>query len=480
MSEHERRPDFETRQIHAGSAVDSDVHARITPIYQTAGYLFESFDDGEDLFAGRSTRRAYSRNDNPTNAIAGRRIADLEGGVDGVVVASGQAAIAVAISALAGVGDHVLVTRSLYEGTNEMFRGILKRQGIEAEYVADDATDEEWAASIRPNTKALYTESLPNPLGQIVDIERLATIAHAHGLPVLVDNTVPTPYLERPIEHGADIVIHSTSKWLAGHGAVIGGAVVDGGRFDWAASGRFPQLTEPPRDGASSFVERFGDAAFGAYLRGVVVLEYGPTVPPTSTFLLLAGIETLSLRMERHVANAQQVAQWLEGRAEVTRVLYPGLASSPYHELAAKYLPLGPGSIVTIDLDRGGLALTDAFGLVADGSTVYAGEDSLYVASPRWIDWARATEVEAGQMTTQIHRFDLTREDRVEFVTDRAGHDRRYAIESGKLRSQLGWSPRFEDFESGLLDTVAWYRDHEAWWRPHKQATEAFYASKGQ
>ncbi|MHA7985048.1 O-acetylhomoserine aminocarboxypropyltransferase/cysteine synthase family protein [Rathayibacter sp. CAU 1779] len=347
-----RRPDFETRQIHAGSVIDAQTNARVTPIYQTAGYVFDSFDDGEDRFAGRGGR-AYSRNENPTNHVAGQRIADLEGGVDGIVVASGQAAIAVAISALAGVGDHVLVTRSLYEGTNEMFRGILKRQGIEAEYVPDEASDEEWAARIRPTTKALYTESLPNPLGQVVDIERLARVAHAHGVPVLVDNTVPTPFLERPIEHGADVVIHSTSKWLAGHGAVIGGAVVDGGRFDWAASGRFPQLAEAPREGIRSFVDRFGDAAFGAYLRTVVVLEYGPTVPPTSTFLLLAGIETLSLRMERHVANAQRVAEWLEGRPEVTTVFYPGLASSPYRELADRYLPLGAGSIVSIDLKGG-------------------------------------------------------------------------------------------------------------------------------
>ncbi|HWD62731.1 MAG TPA: PLP-dependent transferase, partial [Humibacter sp.] len=308
MSEHERRPDFETRQIHAGSIVDSDVHARITPIYQTAGYLFESFDDGEDLFAGRGTRRAYSRNDNPTNAIAAKRLADLEGGVDGVVVASGQAAIAAALFGLAQAGDHILVTQSLYEGTREMFRGSLKRQGLDVEYVADAATDEEWASRFRPTTRAVYTETLPNPLNQVSDIERLARLAHDGGVPLVVDNTVPTPYLERPIEHGADIVIHSTSKWLAGHGAVIGGAIVDGGTFDWAAHAeRFPQLTGSSREGVPSYVERFGNAAYGAYLRAVILLEYGPTVPPTSTFLLLAGIETLSLRMERHVANAQHV-----------------------------------------------------------------------------------------------------------------------------------------------------------------------------
>ncbi|GAA4188640.1 bifunctional o-acetylhomoserine/o-acetylserine sulfhydrylase [Gryllotalpicola kribbensis] len=341
--------DFETRQIHAGAVIDAHAQARVTPIYQTAGYVFDDFDDGEARFAGRGGR-AYSRNENPTNFVAGQRIADLEGGVDGIVVASGQAAILVAVAALAGAGDHVLITRSLYEGTNEMFRGVLARQGIDAEYVPDDASDEEWAARFRPTTKALYTESLTNPLGQVTDLARLAAIAHAHGVPLVVDNTVPTPYLERPIEFGADVVIHSTSKWLSGHGSVIGGAVVDGGRFDWAASGRFPQLTEAPRPGVGSFVERFGAGALGAYLRTVIVLEYGPTVPPTSTFLLLHGIETLSLRMERHVANAQAVAEFLEGRPEVASVLYPGLASSPYRALAERYLPLGAGSVVSVDL----------------------------------------------------------------------------------------------------------------------------------
>jgi O-acetylhomoserine (thiol)-lyase len=346
--------DFETRQIHAGSVVDAEARARVTPIYQTAGYVFDDFDDGEDRFAGRSRYRAYSRNDNPTNAVAGRRIADLEGGVDGIVVSSGQAAIAAAINALAESGDHVLATRSLYEGTREMFRGILRRQGIAIEYVDDDATDQEWAARFRPNTKAVYTETLPNPLNQVVDIARLAAIAHTAGVPLVVDNTVPTPYLWRPIDDGADVVVHSTSKWLSGHGSVIGGAVIDAGRFDWAAQPeRFPQLTEPPRPGVASFVERFGAGALLAYLRAVIVLEYGPTVPPLSTFLLLHGIETLSVRMDRHVHNAQVVAEWLQERPEVARVHYPGLEADPYYDLARRYLPRGAGSIVSIDLAGG-------------------------------------------------------------------------------------------------------------------------------
>ncbi|WP_085371087.1 O-acetylhomoserine aminocarboxypropyltransferase/cysteine synthase family protein [Leifsonia sp. NCR5] len=346
--------DFETRQIHAGAVVDAQTSARVTPIYQTAGYVFSDFDDGEERFAGRSTMRAYSRNENPTNQVAGRRLADLEGGVDGIVVASGQAAIAAALFSLARAGDHILATSSLYEGTREMFRGALQRQGLDVEYVADDADEAEWASRITDRTKAVYTETIPNPLNQVVDLERLAGIAHRAGVPLVVDSTVATPYLCRPIEWGADIVIHSTSKWLAGHGAVIGGAVIDGGTFDWAANAdRFPHLADAPRPGVPSYVERFGAGAYLGYLRTVTVLEYGPTVPPTSTFLLLHGIETLSLRMDKHIRNAQEIAEWLAGRPELAAVHYPGLPGDPFHERAQKYLPLGPGSIVSIDLAGG-------------------------------------------------------------------------------------------------------------------------------
>ncbi|MCS5723628.1 aminotransferase class I/II-fold pyridoxal phosphate-dependent enzyme [Herbiconiux sp. CPCC 203407] len=344
---------FETRQIHAGAIIDAEANARITPIYQSAGYVFDSFDDGEARFAGRGGR-AYSRNDNPTNAVATRRLANLEGGVDAVLVASGQAAIAAALFALASAGDHILTTDSLYEGTREMFRGALKRQGLEFTALPADAPEEEWLAAVTSRTKAIYTETIPNPLGDVVDLERLGRVAERAGVPLVVDNTVATPYLNRPFEWGAHIVIHSTSKWLAGHGAVIGGAVIDSGRFDWSAQAeRFPQLTTPPRPGVGSFVERFGDSAYLAYLRSVVVLEYGPTVPPTSTFLLLHGLETLSLRMERHVENAQAVAEALEGHPALSRVLYPGLPSDPHHALAQKYLPRGAGSVLAIELAGG-------------------------------------------------------------------------------------------------------------------------------
>jgi O-acetylhomoserine (thiol)-lyase len=344
---------FETRQIHAGELIDAEAQARVTPIYQTAGYVFDSFDDGEARFAGRGGR-AYSRNDNPTNAVGARRLADLEGGVDAVLVSSGQAAIAATLFGLASAGDRILTTTSLYEGTREMFRGALQRQGLSFDAVSADASDEEWLSRVTPETKALYTETIPNPLNDVVDIERLASIAHRAGLPLVVDNTVATPYLCRPIEWGADVVIHSTSKWLAGHGSVIGGAIVDAGRFDWAAhADRFPQLTGPTPARPVPFVERFGAAAFANWVRSVIVLEYGPTVPPSSTFLLLHGIETLSLRMERHVANAARVASALHGHPALTRVLYAGLPDDPGHELAQKYLPAGAGSVVSIELEGG-------------------------------------------------------------------------------------------------------------------------------
>ncbi|GAA4678187.1 O-acetylhomoserine aminocarboxypropyltransferase/cysteine synthase family protein [Frondihabitans cladoniiphilus] len=346
--------DFETRQIHAGATLDADHGARLTPLYQTAGFVFDSFDDGQGRFNGTIPEPAYSRTDNPTNAAVARRLADLEGGVGGLLTASGTAAIALTLNALAASGDHVLATDSLYEGSRTLFARSFGRQGVEIELIPADAPDEVWAAAIRPNTKALFTETIPNPKNDVVDLERLAGIAHRGGFPLVVDNTVATPFLNRPIEHGADIVIHSTSKWLSGHGAVIGGVVIDSGTFDWAGNAdRFPEIALPSRTGVASFVERFGRLAFLTYLRSVTALDYGPTLPPTSAFLLLQGIETLSLRMERHVSNSLEIAQWLEHQDEVANVDYPGLVSNPYYARAQKYLPQGAGAVVTFDLAGG-------------------------------------------------------------------------------------------------------------------------------
>lgn len=346
--------DFDTRQIHAGTRIDSDYGARFTPIYQTAGFVFDSFDDGEGRFDGTVEGQAYARTDNPTNAAVARRLADLEGGIGGLLTSSGTAAIALTLNSLVSAGDHVLATDSLYEGTRTLFSNSFARQGVEVELIAADAPDEVWQRAIRPTTKALFTETIPNPKNDVVDLERLAGIAHAGGFPLVVDNTVATPYLNRPIEHGADLVIHSTSKWLSGHGAVIGGVVVDAGTFDWSSqAARFANIASPSARGVASFVERFGRFAFLSYLRSVTALDYGPTLPAQSAFLLLQGVETLSLRMDRHVSNSLALAQWLEHHDEVASISYPGLVTDEYYARAQKYLPQGSGAVVTFELAGG-------------------------------------------------------------------------------------------------------------------------------
>lgn len=362
-----RHQGFTTRQIHAAAIVDAESRARVTPIYQTSGYVFDSFDDGEARFAGTSPLRAYSRTDNPTNVVAARRIADLEGGVDGVLVASGQAAIAMVVFSLANAGDHILTTKLLYEGTREMLRGSLLRQGITSTALDERATEADWLAAVQPNTKAIYTESIPNPVGGVTDLDLLGRVAEAAGIPLVVDNTVATPYLCRPFEFGAHIVIHSTSKWLAGHGSVIGGAIIDSGTFDWAAHAeRFPQYSAPGPHERPSAVEKFGAAAYAGHLRGSTIIEYGPTMPPTSSFLLLHGIETLSLRMERHVENAHAVADALNRHPAVHRVHHADLPDSPYRALAERITPGGAGSVVSIELQDRAAARTflDALELV--------------------------------------------------------------------------------------------------------------------
>ncbi len=356
-------PGFETRQIHAGEVVDAQAGARITPVYQTAGYVFDDFDDAVSRFAAKGERLVYSRHDNPTNVVAARRIADLEGGVGALLTGSGQAAIFTTIFSLASAGDEILATSSLYEGTKQLFRTNLQRQGIRFTFLDAEATDAEWLAHASPRVKAVYTESIPNPKNDLPDVERLAGLAHRIGVPLVVDNTVATPYLFRPIEWGADIVVHSTSKWLGGHGAVIGGVIVDAGRAWWAAdAARYPHLHVPPREGAPSSFELNGEAVFLPFAVAVAN-DYGPTFAAHSAFLLLLGIDTLSLRMERHVDNALRVARWLEGHPAVRAVDYAGLASSPYHERARRLFPRGAGSVVAFEVDGG----EDAARTVIDG-----------------------------------------------------------------------------------------------------------------
>jgi len=324
----------------------------------TAGFVLDDFDQATELFS-TGDGYSYTRVGNPTTEALERRLADLEGGTEALLVGSGQAALAVTVLGLLQAGDHLVSASSLYEGTRGFFLDNLPRSGIETTFV-DDANDPEaWERAIRPTTRALFAESIPNPKNDLLDIAAVAAVARAHGIPLIIDNTLATPYLLRPLEHGADIVIHSASKFLAGHGAALGGVIVDNGAFD-PSSTLFPHLTAPTRLGGPSFAERTGGNARIAYLREVMALRFGPTPSPINAFLIAQGIETLSLRVERHSANALGVARWLEKQPEVHSVDYPGLESNPFHALAQQYLPDGQGSVFSFTL-RGGLPAARAF-----------------------------------------------------------------------------------------------------------------------
>ncbi len=374
---------FETRQIHAGSAPDTATGARATPIYQTTSYVFRDTAHAAALFGLSELGNIYTRIMNPTQNAFEERIASLEGGVAALAVASGSAAETYAILNLAENGGHVVSSASLYGGTYNLFHYTLPKLGITTTFVDDSDDPNEWAAAIRPNTKAFYAETLGNPKGDVLNFEVVAKIAHDHKIPLVVDNTLATPYLTRPLEHGADIVVHSATKFIGGHGTSIGGVIVDGGTFDYEGSGRFPGFTEPDPSyhglifgqlPESLFPARFVLKARLQYLRDV-----GAAIAPLNSFLFLQGLETLSLRMERHVANATAVAQWLEARADVEWVAYPGLASSPWHSLQQKYLPKGGGSIIAFGIKGGadagrrfieGLALFSHLANVGDAKSL--------------------------------------------------------------------------------------------------------------
>ncbi len=361
--------DFDTRQVHAGERPDLNAGLRVPPIALSAGYVFSDFEDGVDRFSGRSSDPIYSRQGNPTNWVAEERLASLEGGTAAVAVSSGQAAISAAIFALAGAGDHFVSTASIYGGTRILFGRSVKRFGIDVDYVWDINDDAEWERVITPRTKAIFTESIPNPCNDVVDLRRIAAVAARFGLPVIVDNTVATPALMRPFEHGAHIVVHSTTKFLTGHGAAIGGAVVDGGTFDWAASPReFPLVTASPRPGVASMLERFGTAAYARAVRESVVNDIGPSLSPFNGFLLLQGMETLSLRMERHVDSSVEIARWLETQPEVVSVDYAGLPSNPHYAIAQRDYGGRTGSVFGLTV-RGGREGARAF---IDGLRVFS------------------------------------------------------------------------------------------------------------
>ncbi|KAM9864654.1 O-acetyl-L-homoserine sulfhydrylase [Leucobacter aridicollis] len=331
--------DFETRQVHAGEYPDLNNGLRIPPIALSAGYVFGDFDDQVDRFAGRSIDPIYSRQGNPTNGVAEERLASLEGGAAAVAVSSGQAAISAALFTLAGGGDHIVSTASIYGGTRILFGRSFQRFGIDVSYVWDSEDDAEWERAIRPNTKAIYTETIPNPRNDVTDLARIAAVARRFNLPLVVDNTIGTPALVRPFEHGANIVVHSTTKFLTGNGAAVGGAIVDGGNFDWGAAeaaGRSYPLITTAKPGLGSMVDRFGSGAYARAAREAVVNDIGPSLSPFNGFLLHQGMETLSLRMERHVTSSLAIASWLEQQPEVETVDYAGLPSSPLYELAAR------------------------------------------------------------------------------------------------------------------------------------------------
>jgi O-acetylhomoserine (thiol)-lyase len=344
---------FDTLAIHGGQKPDPTTNARAVPIYQTTSYTFDDAGHAARLFALEEFGNIYTRIMNPTTDVFEQRIAALEGGAAALALASGQAAETLTILTLAKAGDEIISTTSLYGGTYNLFHYTLPKLGIKVRFV--DAEDYAGLKrSINEDTKAIYTETIGNPKLDIVDIEELAEIAHEHGLPLIVDNTTPSPALCRPIEWGADIVINSATKFIGGHGTSIGGVIVDAGKFDWKASGRFPEFTEPdPSYHGVSYTEAFGPLAFILKARVQGLRDTGACLSPFNSFLLLQGAETLHLRLERHSENALKVAQFLEQHEDVEWVNYPGLESSRYHELAKKYLPKGAGALVTFGIKGG-------------------------------------------------------------------------------------------------------------------------------
>ncbi|MEV6912104.1 bifunctional o-acetylhomoserine/o-acetylserine sulfhydrylase [Amycolatopsis sp. NPDC051071] len=361
---------FETKQIHAGAAPDTATGARATPIYQTTSYVFRDTQHGADLFSLAEPGNIYTRINNPTQDVLEQRLAALEGGVAALAFASGSAATTAAILNLANAGDHFVSSPSLYGGTYNLFHYTLPKLGIEVSFVEDQDDIEQWKAAVRPNTKLFFAETLANPGSNVLDIRGVADAAHEAGVPLVVDNTVPTPYLVRPIEHGADIVVHSATKYLGGHGTTVAGVLVDGGTFDFGKDpARFPGFNEAdPSYHGLKYWEALGPGAFAAKARVQILRDTGAAIAPLNSFLILQGIETLSLRLERHVSNARALAEWLEQRDEVEKVYYAGLPSSPYYEAAQKYLPKGAGAVLSFDL-RGGVDAGRAF---VDGTELHS------------------------------------------------------------------------------------------------------------
>lgn len=345
---------FDTLQVHAGQEVDPTTGSRAVPIYQTTSYVFKDTDHAADLFALKDEGNIYTRIMNPTTDVFEKRMAALEGGVGALGVASGSAAITYAILNIAGTGDNIVSANTLYGGTFNLFAATLPRLGIKTTFVNPDNI-ENFDKAIDSNTKAIYIESIGNPGINLIDIEGVAEIAHANGIPLIIDNTFGTPYLIKPIDFGADIVVHSATKFIGGHGTSIGGVIIDSGKFDWTNGGKFPVLTEPdPSYHGVSYTESFGSAAYIVKARVQLLRDTGAAISPFNSFLLLQGLETLSLRVEKHVYNTRKIIKYLKSQTQVNWINYPELEDSKYYNLAKKYLPKGSGSIFTFGI-KGGL-----------------------------------------------------------------------------------------------------------------------------
>lgn len=345
---------FETKQLHIGQEnPDPVTDARAVPIYATSSYVFHNSQHAADRFALKDAGNIYGRLTNPTQDIFEQRIAALEGGVAALAVASGSAAVTYTIQNLAGAGDHIVAAKTIYGGTYNLLAHTLPTYGITATFVDPDE-EGAFENAIRDNTKAIFIETLGNPNSNLIDIEKTAEIAHKHKIPLVIDNTFGTPYLIRPIEHGADIVVHSATKFIGGHGTAIGGVIVDSGKFDWEASGKFPSLTEPnPSYHGVSFTKAVGAAAFVTKIRAILLRDTGATLSPFHAFIFLQGLETLSLRVERHVENAVKVVNFLNSHPQVEKVNHPSLAEGEQKRLYDKYFPNGAGSIFTFEIKGG-------------------------------------------------------------------------------------------------------------------------------
>ncbi|MGE2832344.1 bifunctional o-acetylhomoserine/o-acetylserine sulfhydrylase [Mycobacterium sp. SMC-4] len=350
---------FETKQIHVGQTPDSVTNARALPIYQTTSYVFRDTDHAAALFGLAETGNIYTRIMNPTTDVVEQRIAALEGGVAALFLSSGQAAETLAILNIANAGDHIVSSPRLYGGTYNLFHYTLPKLGIEVGFVDNPDDPDSWRAAAQPNTKAFFAESISNPQIDVLDIPTVAGIAHEVGVPLIVDNTIATPYLIQPLSHGADIVVHSATKYLGGHGNAIAGVIVDGGTFDWT-NGRFPGFTEPDPSYHGVVFAELGPPAYALKARVQLLRDLGSSASPFNAFLIAQGLETLSLRMERHVANAERVAAYLDDHADVLSVNYAGLPSSPWHDLGKKLAPKGTGAVLAFEL-AGGVEAGKAF-----------------------------------------------------------------------------------------------------------------------